>query len=183
MSVLWIRRVSWMVVLGGVVYAGSLAGTVRSQDTELDSVKPAPTEIPAPLAVAADSEERGNAALQAVGGLGVGHIQSTLGLIGVTADAFARDIYDAKKVEELMNGTINGIEAVKKLLRNLADTNLSDDDEEFINRMVGVFPPTQQPQIRSMISESLRAVVSETVEQPEEVEGELRHLLKAVSSV
>ena len=137
MSVLWIRRVTWLSVLCGVVYVGSLAGTVRSQDSELEPVKPVPTETPAPVTL--ESEERGNAALQAVGGLGVGHIQSTLGLIGVTADAFARDIYDAKKVEELMIGTVNGIEAVKKLLRNLADTNLSDDDEEFINRMVGVY--------------------------------------------
>ena len=139
MSVLWIRRVTWLVVLCGVVCVGSLTGTVRSQDSELDPVKPVPTETPAPVPAPIESEERGNAALQAVGGLGVGHIQSTLGLIGVTADAFARDIYDAKKVEELMIGTVNGIEAVKKLLHNLADTNLSDDDEEFINSMVGVY--------------------------------------------
>ena len=139
MSVLWIRRVTWLSVLCGVVYVGAFAGTVRSQDSELEPVKPVPTETPAPAPVTLESEERGNAALQAVGGLGVGHIQSTLGLIGVTADAYARDIYDAKKVEELMVGTVNGIEAVKKLLRNLADTNLSDDDEEFINRMVGVY--------------------------------------------
>ena len=141
MSVLWMRRVTWLSVLCGVVYVGSLAGTVRSQDSELETVEPVPTETPAPAPAPAtlESEERGNAALQAVGGLGVGHIQSTLGLIGVTADAFALDIYDAKRVEELMIGTVNGIEAVKKLLRNLADTNLSDDDEEFINRMVGVY--------------------------------------------
>jgi|GEM_PF-2484841 len=139
MSVLWMRRVTWLSVLCGVVYVGSLAGTVRSQDSELETVKPVPTETPAPAPATLESEERGNAALQAVGGLGVGHIQSTLGLIGVTADALASDIYDAKRVEELMIGTVNGIEAVKKLLRNLADTNLSDDDEEFINRMVGVY--------------------------------------------
>ncbi|HVR12025.1 MAG TPA: ATPase, T2SS/T4P/T4SS family, partial [Thermoanaerobaculia bacterium] len=30
-----------------------------------------------------------------------------------------------------------------------------------INRMLGVFPPNQQPQMRAMISESLRAVVSQ----------------------
>ncbi len=137
MSALSVRRVLWLLVLGGVVYAGSFAGTVRSQDSELEVIKPVPTEEPAPKVV--ESEEGNNAALQAVGGLGVGHIQSTLGLIGVTADAFARDIYDSKKVEELMLGTINGIEAVKKLLRNLGDTNLSDDDEEFINRMIGVY--------------------------------------------
>ncbi len=137
MSALSVRRVMWLGLLCGAVYAGSLAGTVRSQDSELEVIKPVPTEEPEPKV--AESEEGGNAALQAVGGLGVGHIQSTLGLIGVTADAFAREIYDSRKVEELMLGTVNGIEAVKKLLRNLGDTNLSDDDEEFINRMIGVY--------------------------------------------
>jgi hypothetical protein len=37
--------------------------------------------------------------------------------------------------------------------------------------------------LRKEFASSLRAVVAETVEQPAEVEGELRHLLKAVSSV
>ena len=43
--------------------------------------------------------EDANAMLQAVGGLGIGHIQSSLGLIGVTADAFAKDVYTPKQVE------------------------------------------------------------------------------------
>lgn len=85
-----------------------------------------------------------NATLQAVGGLGVGHIQSSLGLIGVTADAFAKDVYSPKQVEDLMNGTINGIEAVKKLLRRLQETDLSDDDEEYIDRMINVYNALQR---------------------------------------
>jgi hypothetical protein len=139
MLLMSVRRFAWPVFLCGVVCTVSVTGTVRSQDSEAEPPKPVATDTPPPAPVTTESEARSNAALQAVGGLGVGHIQSTLGLIGVTADAFARDIYDAKKVEELMNGTINGIEAVKKQLRNLGDTNLSDDDEEFINRMIGVY--------------------------------------------
>jgi len=91
-----------------------------------------------------DAVEDANATLQAVGGLGVGHIQSSLGLIGVTADAFAKDVYTAKQVEDLMNGTINGIEAVKKLLRRLQETDLSDDDEEYIDRMINVYNALQK---------------------------------------
>jgi len=85
-----------------------------------------------------------NAMLHAVGGLGVGHIQSTLGLIGVTADAFAKDVYTAKQVEDLMTGTVNGIEAVKKLLRRLQDADLTDDDKEYIDRMVSVYNALQR---------------------------------------
>lgn len=88
--------------------------------------------------------EDANAILQAVGGLGIGHIQSSLGLIGVTADAFAKDVYTPKQVEDLMNGTINGIESVKKLLRRLQDNQLTDDDKEYIDRMVNVYNALQR---------------------------------------
>ncbi|HEY4263303.1 MAG TPA: hypothetical protein VGM98_24285 [Schlesneria sp.] len=88
--------------------------------------------------------EDANAILQAVGGLGIGHIQSSLGLIGVTADAFAKDVYTPKQVEDLMNGTINGIESVKKLLRRLQDNELTDDDKEYIDRMINVYNALQR---------------------------------------
>ncbi|MDB5342264.1 MAG: hypothetical protein JWP89_641 [Schlesneria sp.] len=88
--------------------------------------------------------EDANATLQAVGGLGIGHIQSSLGLIGVTADAFAKDVYTPKQVEDLMNGTINGIESVKKLLRRLQENELTDDDEEYIDRMINVYNALQR---------------------------------------
>ena len=114
--------------MAGVVGVGLFVGSVRSQDAAGNAAE----------------VEAANAPLQAVGGLGVGHIQCSLGLIGVTADAFAKDVYSAKQVEDLMNGTINGIEAVKKLLRKLQDADLSDDDEEYIDRMVTVFNALQR---------------------------------------
>ena len=82
--------------------------------------------------------------MQAVGGLGIGHIQSTLGLIGVTADAFAKEAYDAKKVEGLMKSTNDSIEVAKKLLRKLQDTRLSADDEDFVDRMIGAYNALQR---------------------------------------
>ncbi len=142
MSALLIRRVLWLVVLSGVLYAGSLTGTVRSDDSDSESPKPAPVETVIPVPV--EGEEEGNPALQAVGGLGIGHIQSTLGLIGVTADAFAKEAYDAKKVEGLMASTINGIEVVKRLLRKLQDTKLAAADEDFIDRMIGAYNALQR---------------------------------------
>ena len=142
MSALLVRRVSWLVVLCGVLYVGSLAGTVRSDDSEAATNPPALTDTVPPVSIESrevESEEGVNPALQAVGGLGIGHIQSTLGLIGVTADAFAKETYDAKKVEGLMTSTIKGIDVVKKLLRKLQDTKLSADDEDFIDRMIGAY--------------------------------------------
>ncbi|MEI8382285.1 MAG: hypothetical protein WCJ09_19290 [Planctomycetota bacterium] len=119
-------RNSGLIALSAMLLWGLSFGIVRSQDTNSKEVQDA------------------NAKLQAVGGLGVGHIQSSLGLIGVTADAFAKEVYTAKQVEDLMTGTVNGIDAVKKLLRRLQETDLSDDDEEYIDRMVNVYNALQK---------------------------------------
>ncbi len=129
MSARLVYRVSWPLVIVSLMGVGWLVSPVRSQDDN--------------GVISAETDEA-NVVLQAVGGLGVGHIQSTLGLIGVTADAFAKEVYSPKQVEDLMNGTINGIEAVKKLLRKLQDTPLSDDDEEYIDRMVTVYNALQR---------------------------------------
>lgn len=90
------------------------------------------------------SRSGGNIQLQAIGALGVGHIQSTLGLIGVIADSVTKQIYTQKQVEDLMKGTVNGLESPKKMLRKLQDTNISPEDAEFIDRMIGVFNALQK---------------------------------------
>ena len=126
MSVPQFIRSSWPLALCSLLAFGVTFGIVRSQDANSQAVNDA------------------NAILQAVGGLGVGHIQSSLGLIGVTADAFAKDVYTAKQVEDLMNGTINGIEAVRKLLRRLQEADLTDDDKEYIDRMISAFNALQR---------------------------------------
>lgn len=117
-------RFSWPVALSALMVVGLAYTNVRSQDNQ--------------------AVNDANATLQAVGGLGVGHIQSTLGLIGVTADAYAKDVYTPKQVEDLMNGTVNGIEAVKKLLRRLQETDLGEDDREYIDRMISVYNGLQR---------------------------------------
>lgn len=86
----------------------------------------------------------GNIQLQAIGALGVGHIQSTLGLIGVIADSMSKDIYSQKQIEDLMNGTFNGLESPKRMLRRLQDTRVSGDDAEFLDRMISVFNALQR---------------------------------------
>ena len=117
-----VRVLGALAICAAIIAGGFSLRAVHSQDKKPNSVE----------------VENANAVLQAVGGLGVGHIQSTLGFIGVTADAFAKDVYSVRQVEDLMNGTINGIEHVKKLLRRLQDSDLTDDDKEYIDRMVAV---------------------------------------------
>lgn len=86
----------------------------------------------------------GNIQLQSIGALGVGYIQSTLGLVGVLADTVSREIYSPKQVEDLMNGTITGLDGPKRMLRNLQESNISGDDAEFLDRMISVFNALQQ---------------------------------------
>ncbi len=86
----------------------------------------------------------GNIQLQTIGGLGIGHIQSTLGLIGVLADSVSKEIYSLKQLEDLMNGTINGLESPKRMLRRMQDSGVSADDAEFLDRMVVVFNALQR---------------------------------------
>jgi len=85
----------------------------------------------------------GNVQLQAIGSLGVGYIQNTLGLIGVIADSISRDIYNHKKIEDLMKGTVTGLDVPKRMLRNLQDSNISGDDAEFLDRMISVLNALQ----------------------------------------
>lgn len=86
----------------------------------------------------------GNVQLQAIGALGVGQIQSTLGLIGVLADTVTKQIYNPKQIEDLMNGTINSLDMPKRILRRMQDTNISGEDAEFLDRMIGVLNSLQQ---------------------------------------
>lgn len=87
----------------------------------------------------AEEGDNESPALRAIGGLAVGHVQSTLGYIGVTADAFAKDVYKPAQVEELMSGVVGALEEAKKLLRKLQETELTDEDEAFIDGLVGVY--------------------------------------------
>lgn len=91
-------------------------------------------------ASAQDEEEGGSAALECVGGLSVAHAHTSLAFIGVTADSFAKDVYEADTVNELMGGLIGGFESTKKMLRKLQEKEeLSDEDEQFIDSIVGVY--------------------------------------------
>lgn len=141
MSALLARRVFWFLVCG-VLCAGSLFGWSDIDKPQRDNSRNLPLDVEIPMRPS--DEAPGSPALQAVGGLGLGHIQSTLGLIGVTADAYSKDVYDAQKVESLMKSTSDSIEVSKKLLRKLQDTKLSAEDEDFVDRMIGAYNALQR---------------------------------------
>lgn len=89
---------------------------------------------------AADDDEENDPALECVGALSITHAHTSLALIGVTADAFAKDVYPAETAAELMGGLIGGIDANKKALRKLqAADELTDEDEAYVDGVLGLY--------------------------------------------
>ena len=120
----------------------------------------------------------GNILLQSVGALGVGHIQSSLGLIGVLADSISRDLYSAKQIEDLMKGTINSLDIPKRMLRRLQDTRISTEDAEFIDRMIGVMNSLQL-EARALANYS----ASRKPDDAAKYEAERRRVLKKLAEL
>ena len=120
----------------------------------------------------------GQIQLQAIGALGVGHIQSTLGLIGVIADSVTKEIYSQKQIEDLMQGTINGLELPKKMLRRLQDANISPEDAEFLDRMISVFNALQK-EANALIVYSK----SRKIDDAQKFERERRLVIKKLSDL
>lgn len=119
-----------------------------------------------------------NLQLQAIGALGVGHIQSTLGMIGVIADSISKEIYNQKQIEDLMNGTINSLQIPMKILRRLQESNVSQEDAEFLDRMIAVLNALQL---------EAKAVVtfakSRSTDDAGKYERERRRVLKKLSEL
>ncbi|WP_010586218.1 hypothetical protein [Schlesneria paludicola] len=127
-------RRSLMALLAGASLTCLTTAIRADENTTLD--EPALDNSFPPIA--------GNLQLQVIGALGVGHIQSTLGLIGVIADSISKEIYNQKQIDDLMKGTINGLDTPKKMLRRLQDTNVSGDDAEYLDRMISVLNALQR---------------------------------------
>ena len=127
-------RRSLMALLAGTCVTG-WAAVAKADESQTG---------PEPIVDSSFPPIEGNIQLQAIGALGVGHIQSTLGLIGVIADSVSKDLYNQKQIEDLMKGTINGLDIPKKILRRLQDTNVSGDDAEYLDRMISVLNALQR---------------------------------------
>lgn len=99
----------------------------------------------ATTAAAKDDEEKDtdakkeSATLGAVGGLSVISANSTFLLIGVTADAFAKDVYTPEQVRGIMKPIIKQLDAVSTLLRKVQEEGLSEQDDDYIDQIVELY--------------------------------------------
>jgi len=81
----------------------------------------------------------GEAQLRAIGSHGASYIYTTYGYIGVLADAYVKDVYDAEKVEQLMSEVIGIIDANKQNLEAVKAEGLSGDDAESVEEMIQIY--------------------------------------------
>jgi cob(I)alamin adenosyltransferase len=115
--------------------------------TAVFAVSFAPLAVPrvagaAPKAEAEEKDEdtkKESATLGAVGGLSVITANSTFLLIGVTADAFAKDAYKPDQVRGIMKPIIKQLDAVSNLLRKVQEEGLSEQDDDYIDQIVELY--------------------------------------------
>ena len=95
------------------------------------------TSVVAPTAVHAQ-EEGDNPALKTVGGLSVAFAYQTHVGIGMVGDAFQAKVYKKDQAVQLLQLSINLIDAVNPQLEELAETELTDDDKAVLNKMIKI---------------------------------------------
>jgi hypothetical protein len=76
--------------------------------------------------------------LETVGGFGGSYIYMTYAYIGVTADAYSKDIYQAGQVQVMMDEKVGMIENLIKLLQRVQGTELAPEDKAFVESMVDI---------------------------------------------
>jgi cob(I)alamin adenosyltransferase len=86
-----------------------------------------------------DDAKKGAATLGAVGGLSVISANSTILLIGVTADAFAKDVYKPEQVRAIMKPIIKQLDAVSNLLRKVQEAGLSEQDDDYVDQIIEMY--------------------------------------------
>ena len=101
---------------------------------------PARTDNPAtpavePVAGSSDLEEN---LLLAVGALSGQNVYVTYAYIGTVADGYANDVYSPAQVQELMKEIVGLCSTAGGYVRTLAEADISADDRESIEQMVGI---------------------------------------------
>lgn len=92
--------------------------------------------LTAPAVIPAASED---IYLETIGGLGGSQMYITYAYIGVTADAYSKEIYPAGQVKAMMGQTKDMLRKVLPLLRSVQQTGLEESDREFLNSMIEVY--------------------------------------------
>jgi hypothetical protein len=87
---------------------------------------------------AAAGQSDSNIYLETVGGFGGSYIYMTYAYIGVTADAFSKNIYQANQVKVMMEETVSMINNLMKMLTKVQATNIVANDKVFVDSMLEI---------------------------------------------
>lgn len=100
--------------------------------------------LSSPIAVRAakdedDDDDVAAAQLSAVGGLSMITAQQSVLIVGMTSDAFVKDVYTPDQVQTFVKATIAQLDAVKGLLQKMRDAGLSDEDDASIEKFIDFY--------------------------------------------
>ncbi len=90
-----------------------------------------------PNGVSAAPED--NLYLETIGGLGGSYMYMTYAYIGVTADAYSKNIYPASQVKVMMDETVAMLQKLSQALKKVRSTNIVDSDKQFIDSMAEIY--------------------------------------------
>ena len=79
-----------------------------------------------------------NIYLETVGGFSGSYIYLSYAYIGVTADAFSKDLYQGSQVKVMMDETVSMFNHLKKQLHRVMNTNIVEEDRLFVQSMIEV---------------------------------------------
>lgn len=101
--------------------------------------------------------------LETIGGFGGIHIYTTYAFIGVTADSFSKNVYDATRVKGMMDDTSNMLNKMTELLTQLEKSDMvTEADKAYIGEMIEIIALLKEE------AESLSAFAAS--KNPEDVE-------------
>lgn len=96
-----------------------------------------------------EEETKTDDRLICIGALAGAHIYTTYGYVGTVADAFAHDVYNADKVQNLMKEVIGLSDVSVKQLKTVRNGNIIDSDKKVIDDVIEVY---------GLLSEEARAL-------------------------
>ncbi|MFH1092155.1 MAG: hypothetical protein V1742_11365 [Pseudomonadota bacterium] len=89
-----------------------------------------------PLSSSASDE---NVYIDAIGALSGSYLYMAYAYIGVTADAYSKNIYPASQVKLMMEEKVNFLDKLMQRLQQVQATNLAPKDKQFVESMIEIF--------------------------------------------
>ncbi|MDY6852701.1 MAG: hypothetical protein SV487_11600 [Thermodesulfobacteriota bacterium] len=91
------------------------------------------------IPVGSTAAPENNVYLEAIGGFGGSYMYMTYAYIGVTADAYSKNIYPAGQVKAMMDETVKMLRKLVKSLGRVRTTNIVESDRKYIDSMIEIF--------------------------------------------